>query len=307
MELVFEANSLSKSYGKNIALDKLCMKVPAGAIYGFVGKNGAGKTTLLRLLCTLQYPTGGDFSLFGVNSTDKSFSLASHRIGALVEAPALYMDMTAEENLRQQYRILGLDSFDSVGERLRLVGLEETGRKKVRHFSQGMRQKLAIAIALAGEPELLVLDEPVNGLDPQGIIDLRELLLRLNREKHITVLISSHILSELSLLATHYGFIDHGRMIREMTAQELEQARRKATRVEVSDVRKLARALDRMGLEYHVLSEIQAEIFARLSLTRLAVELVKEDCEIYYSWETEESVEDYFIELIGGESDVRTS
>lgn len=303
MDNVFSANSLSKSYGKSLALDKLCMSIPAGAIYGFVGKNGAGKTTLLRLLCSLQYPTGGDFTLFGVPNTDLGFSTIRRRLGALVDAPGLYPDMTAEENLRQQYRILGLHSFDGVDRLLKLVGLEDTGRKKVRHFSQGMRQKLAIAIALAGEPELVVLDEPVNGLDPQGIIELRELVLRLNREKHITFLISSHILSELSRLATHYGFIDHGHMVREMTAEELSRACRKSMLAEVSDTVKLSATLDKMGLEYRILSDTQAEIYSKLSLTGLAAELMKDGCEMYSYREADESLEEYFIELVGGDSD----
>lgn len=155
--------------------------------------------------------------------------------GAVVETPSIYLDMTAVDNLKQQYQILGLPSFDGLSDILKLVGLEGTGRKKARNFSLGMRQRLGIAIALAGDPDFLVLDEPVNGLDPQGIIEMRELILKLNREQQITVLISSHILDELSKLATHYGFIDNGRMIKEMSAEELETACRKCVRMEVSD------------------------------------------------------------------------
>ena len=303
MEYVFKADALSKSYGKCEALSALSMRIPTGSIYGFVGRNGAGKTTLIRLLCGLQRPTGGEYELFGTRHTDKGIELARHRLGAMVEAPAVYMDMTAEENLRKQYRILGCVPPGGARDLLRLVGLSDTGRKKARHFSQGMRQKLGIAMAMAGEPELLILDEPVNGLDPQGIIELRELIARLHQEAHVTVLLSSHILGELSKLATHYGFIDRGRMVKEMTAEELERACLKSTRVEVSDVRALAAALDRKGIPYRIVSGAQADILAPVSLTKLAVELVGENCEIYTCREQNETLETYFMRLVGGDGD----
>ena len=205
MEYVLETSALTKRYRGFTALDSLTMRVPKGAIYGFVGRNGAGKTTLIRLICGLQEPTGGSFTLYGVRNTDARICRSRRRMGAVVETPSAYTDMTAEENLRQQYLVLGMPSTEGIPELLRLVGLEDTGKKKVKHFSLGMRQRLGIAVALAGNPDLLVLDEPVNGLDPQGIIEIRELVLKLNREHGITVLISSHILDELSRLATHYG------------------------------------------------------------------------------------------------------
>ena len=219
MEYVLEANGLTKRYRDFTALNGLTMHIPKGAIYGFVGKNGAGKTTLIRLICGLQEPTGGSYALYGVRNTDARINRARRRMGAVVEMPSIYMDMTAAENILQQYRVLGIPSDDGVSDLLRLVGLENTGKKKVRHFSLGMRQRLGIAVALAGSPDFLVLDEPVNGLDPQGIIEMRELILKLNREHGITVLISSHILDELARLATHYGFIDGGRMVRELTGR----------------------------------------------------------------------------------------
>lgn len=211
------------------------MHVPKGAIYGFVGKNGAGKTTLIRLITGLQFPTGGGFSLYGTENTSPKIRKSRRRMGAVVETPSIYLDMTAQDNLRQQYRILGQPSDDGIDELLSLVGLEDIGKKKARDFSLGMRQRLGIAIALAGNPDFLVLDEPTNGLDPQGIIEIRELILRLNREQGITVLVSSHILDELSRLATHYGFIDGGRMIREISAKELEERCAKKLRAPVSD------------------------------------------------------------------------
>ena len=203
MEYVLKTNSLSKNYKNFKALNGLTMKVPKGAIYGFVGKNGAGKTTLIRLICGLQEPTSGDYSLYGVSNSHKEILKSRRRMGAVVETPSIYMDLTAVDNLKEQYRVLGIPSYDSISELLKLVGLENTGNKKAKNFSLGMRQRLGIAIALAGDPDFLVLDEPVNGLDPQGIIEMRELILKLNREYQITVLISSHILDELSRLATH--------------------------------------------------------------------------------------------------------
>ena len=232
--------ALCKYYKHFKALNGLTMHVPKGAIYGIVGKNGAGKTTLIRLLCGLQEPTKGSFCLYGVQNNHKGIQRARRRIGAVVETPSIYLNMTAEENIKEQYRVLGLPSFEGIKELLDLVGIGDTGKKKAKNFSLGMRQRLGIAIALCGDPDFLVLDEPVNGLDPQGIIEMRELILKLNRERQITVLISSHILDELSRLATHYGFIDNGQIVKEISAPELEAACRKCLRMEVTDLRVFA-------------------------------------------------------------------
>lgn len=302
MDYVLQTDGLTKRYRKSLALDGLTMRVPKGAIYGFVGKNGAGKTTLIRLICGLQAATSGSFALYGVRNDSPEISRSRRRMGAIVEAPAIYADMTAEENLRQQYLVLGLPSFDGIDELLKLVGLENAGKKKVKRFSLGMKQRLGIAVALVGNPDFLVLDEPVNGLDPQGIVELRELILKLNRERQITVLISSHILDELSRLATHYGIIDHGRMVKELSAEELDAACRKCARVEVSDIAALSRVLDAMGLEYKIISDNTADIYAKVNVTRLVLALVKENCEVLSMTERDESLESYFISLTGGEA-----
>ena len=221
MEYVLTAKNLSKDYKGSRALDALSIHVPRGSIYGLVGKNGAGKTTLIRILCALQEPSAGEYIIFGVDSGDREILQARRRMGAVVEAPAVYQELTAEENLRIQYRLLGRRDHETIPGLLELVGLGNTGKKKVKNFSLGMRQRLGIAVALAGEPELLILDEPVNGLDPEGIVEFRNLLLELNRQYQTTILISSHILDELSKLATHYGFIDKGRMVEEMEAADM--------------------------------------------------------------------------------------
>lgn len=300
MDYVLKTNNLCKHYRNFKALDGLSMNVPKGAIYGFVGKNGAGKTTLIRLVCGLQHPTSGDFELYGIRNTDKSVSKSRRRMGAVVETPSIYLDMTAEDNLKQQYRILGLPSFDGLDELLELVGLSNTGKKKARNFSLGMRQRLGIAVALCGSPDFLVLDEPVNGLDPQGIIEIRELILKLNRERQITVLISSHILDELSRLATHYGFIDSGRIIKEMSAEELEAACRKCVRMTVTDTAVLARVLDGMKIEYKILSDSTADVYAKPNFTKLTLALAEESCEVVSMEEHDESLESFYISLVGG-------
>ena len=300
MEYVLETNELSKRYRDFTALNGLNMHIPKGSIYGFVGRNGAGKTTLIRLICGLQEPTSGSFTLYGVKNTDAKIERARRRMGAVVESPAVYPDMTAEENLRQQYLVLGMPSADGIAELLHLVGLDGTEKKIVKNFSLGMRQRLGIAVALAGNPDFLVLDEPVNGLDPQGIIEMRELILKLNREHGITVLISSHILDELSRLATHYGFIDGGHMVKEMSAEELEMRCRKCTRVETTNSKVLTRVLDRLGAEYRVVDDAKVDVFADVQVTKLAVEALKENCVIYSMKERDESLESFYMNLIGG-------
>lgn len=304
MEYVLTTDGLCKQYKQFYALSRLSMHVPKGSVYGFVGKNGSGKTTLIRLICGLQRPTSGHFTLYGVPNDSKDIVKSRRRMGAVVETPAIYLDMTAEDNLKQQYRILGLPSFDGIPELLHLVGLEHTGRKKAKNFSLGMKQRLGIAVALAGDPDFLVLDEPVNGLDPQGIIEIRELILKLNRERQITVLISSHILDELSKLATHYGFIDSGSILKELSAEELEAACQKRLRLEVSDTRALARVLDSMKVEYKILSDMQADVFAKINISELTFALFREGCTVTSVQERDESLESYYVSLIGGGSHV---
>lgn len=300
MEYVLTTNLLSKQYRHFKALNGLSMRVPKGSIYGFIGKNGAGKTTLIRLICGLQEPTSGEYSLYKISNNNKSIEKSRRRMGAVVETPSIYLNMTAEENIKEQFRIIGLPSFEGVAELLKLVGLENTGKKKAKNFSLGMRQRLGIAIALAGDPDFLVLDEPVNGLDPQGIIEMRELILKLNRERQITFLISSHILDELSRLATHYGFIDSGRMVKEISAEELENVCRKCSRIKVTDIKALVRILDKMGFEYSVIDENSADIFAKINITKLTLALAEENCEVLSLAERDESLESYYINLIGG-------
>ncbi len=297
---MFSTQGLSKSYGRFKALDGLTMNVPKGSVYGFVGRNGAGKTTLMRVICGLAAPTGGGYTLYGADFDKREINLARRRMGAIIETPAIFPSLTARENLEYRCLQLGLPSFDEIDTLLSLVGLSGTQGKKAGGFSLGMRQRLGIASALAGSPDLLALDEPVNGLDPQGIVEVRELILRLNRERGVTVIVSSHILGELSKLATHYGFIDGGRMLKEISAEALEAACRRCMAVEVSDMSVLARVLEGEHADFEVASERRAYIYSPVSISKLVSSLSDLGCEIISISDREESLESYYINLTGG-------
>lgn len=219
MEYVLQTNDLTKKFGKKAAVNGISLNVRRGDIYGFIGRNGAGKTTLIRMVSGLARPTQGKIRLF------ESDDLANQRrkTGTMIENPAVYPNMTAKQNLHFYCRLLGLDPASKINDMLILVGLQDTGKKKAKNFSLGMKQRLAIAISLLGDPEFLMLDEPINGLDPTGIKEIRELLLHLNQERKITILISSHILGELSKIANRYGVINNGVMVTEFTNEELEK------------------------------------------------------------------------------------
>ena len=302
MDYVLEADALTKIYGHHKALDNFSMHIPQGAIYGLVGKNGAGKTTLLRLICGLQEATSGEYTLYGISSRKHEILNARKEMGAVIETPAIYLDMSATGNLKGQYRVLGIRTFDTIPQLLKMVGLENTGWKKAKNFSLGMRQRLGIAIALVGNPRFLVLDEPINGLDPQGIIEMRQLLLNLNQKYGITILVSSHILDELSRLATHYGFIDNGKMVKEISASDLEISFRKSVRIEVTDGKALAEVLEQTGLPYKILTSNVAEVYSRVNISRLTSALEKYQCEVLSIQEWEENLESYYVNLIGGTS-----
>ena len=293
MEYVLQTNHIKKVYGNYKALNGLTMHVPKGSIYGFIGKNGSGKTTLIRLACGLQQPTDGELKIYGVGHKERMVTKVRRRMGAVVETPSIYLDMTAEDNLREEYRILGIPSLDGVGDILKLVGLENTGKKKAKHFSLGMRQRLGIAIALVGNPDFLILDEPMNGLDPQGIVDIRELIIKLNKEYGITILISSHILDELSRMATHFGFIDSGKILKEMSAEELATACRKCVEVTVSNTKVLSFILDELGVEYTIISDKKADIFGEVNLSELTLKLYEKNCKIESIHEHNENLESF--------------
>lgn len=299
MEYIIQTQKLCKQYGKFKALNDLTLNVPKGSIYGMVGRNGAGKTTLIRIITGLNNPSSGEFTLFGVKSNDSKLLEVRRKMGAVVETPSLHPNMTARDNLIQQTKALGI-SDEKIDDVLKLVGLADTGNKKAKNFSLGMRQRLGIAFSLVGDPEFLVLDEPINGLDPQGIMEVREMLIKLNQEKGITILISSHILDELSRLATHYGFIERGRIIKEMSAEELDKTCRTSIHVNVNDTAILAEVLNGMGAEYRLYSPNEADIFTPMQVTPLVLALNEKNCFVNSMTERHESLESYFMGLVGG-------
>lgn len=304
MEYILETHNLEKRYKNFKALSNVNLHIEKGAIYGLIGKNGAGKTTLIRIICGLQKSTNGTYCIYGKLNTNKEIIKIRKRIGAIIEMPAFYYDMTAEDNLKEQYSIIGLPTYNGLKELLELVGLANMEKKKVKNFSLGMKQRLGIAIALVGNPDFLILDEPINGLDPEGIIEIRELILKLNREKGITFLISSHYLDELSKIATHYGFLDKGRIIKEISSKELEQNCKKRIELKVSNLKECVRYLEENRYSYEVISNDKVNIYNKINISEIAIALSKRNCIINEFHEIEESLESYYINLIGGNSHV---
>lgn len=302
MEYILKTNNLTKKYKHTEVLNKLNMKVEKGAIYGLIGKNGAGKTTLIRIITGLQSPTKGEYSIYGISYKDKEISRTRNRIGAIVETPSIYQNLTAEENLIEYYKVIGMPSLDGIKELLDLVGLSKTGYKKAKYFSLGMKQRLAIAMSLSSNPDFLILDEPINGLDPQGIIEIRELILNLNKNKNITFLISSHYLDELSKIATNYGFIDNGKIIKEISVKELNKLLKKKTVIKVTNTKELTKYLDNKKIEYEVIDKKTVHAFEKIDISNLALSLSKSKCVVEEIYEINESLENYYMNLIGGEN-----
>lgn len=300
MEYILETHNLEKRYKKFKAINDLNLHIEKGAIYGLIGKNGAGKTTLIRLICGLQKATSGNYSIYGKINTSKDITNVRKRIGALIETPSIYYNMTAAENLKIQYKIIGLPSYDGLKELLELVGLANTENKKIKNFSLGMKQRLGIAIALVGNPDFLILDEPINGLDPEGIIEIRELILKLNKDKGITFLISSHYLDELSKIATHYGFLDKGSIIKEISSMELEKNCKKRIELKVNNLKECVQYLEENKYSYEVVSDDRVNIYNKINVTEIVIDLSQRKCIINEFREIEESLENYYINLLGG-------
>lgn len=298
MENVLSIKDLCKDYGKFHVLKSVNLDIPKESIFGLVGRNGAGKTTLMRIITGLAEPTSGAYSIGGISSKDKKILSVRRRMGSIIESPAIYKNLNAYDNVKLQYINLGMTSFDSIPGLLELVDLQGTGRKKAGKFSLGMRQRLGIAVALCGNPDILVLDEPINGLDPQGIIQMREILLRINREKHTTILISSHILEELSKLATHYAFIEKGEILQTLSAHDLMGRVRKASRLIVSSTELICPVFDREGIEYKVENEETIDIFTDVTATRIVSLANEADVEVVSISDNNESLEGYFMNLV---------
>lgn len=298
---VFEAINITKKYRNTLALNQVSMSVMQGDIYGFIGENGAGKTTMIRLLTGLAEPTTGNIALFG--KSDKKLAKQRERIGCIIESPSLYLDMTAHENLEVQRLQRGIPGKVCIDNALELVNLRDAGKKKAKDFSLGMRQRLALAIALLGNPEFLVLDEPINGLDPTGIIELRNLLKRLNEERGITILISSHILSELHQLANRYGILHEGKLLQEITAAELEQRCKKHLLLQVNDVATTSALLESElnTSNFSVMPDKSIHLYDYVeNAGKVSALLSANNIIIYQLAQSGDSLETYYTNLIGG-------
>ena len=303
MDYVLRTYGLTKKYKKHLAVNQAEMTISRGDIYGFVGENGSGKTTIIRLITGLIFPQDGGFELFGVPHDSKDIGVARSKVGAVVESPSIYQNMSAYDNLKMQCIILGLPADDRIARTLDVVGLGDllNEKKHVSNFSLGMRQRLGIAMALLGEPEFLILDEPMNGLDPAGIVDIRELILKLNREQGITFLISSHILTELSLVATKYGIISHGHILKEITAEELQRELAKTTDITADRPEALAAVLVDV-VPKSAISYIPdgVRITGELDLNAALLAVLGADIRIRSINCHESSFEEYYLETIGG-------
>ncbi|MBD5516732.1 MAG: ATP-binding cassette domain-containing protein [Lachnospiraceae bacterium] len=303
-EYVLRTTKLTKIYGKHKAVNAVDMHVRKGDIYGFIGKNGAGKSTFMKMVAGLASPDEGEIELFGSHDVEKQ----RMRVGSLIETPGLYNEMTAAENLEVLRRAYGITDKGIVEQMLVLMGLEDTGKKKVGKFSMGMKQRLGIAAALLRSPDFLILDEPINGLDPQGIRQIRELLVRLNREKNITMMISSHILGELSKIATAYGVIRDGELVEEFDTAELDRRCRRCRKLVVDNVEKAVNVLEEElhMKEFDVPDPSVIRIFERLDdISEINHRLLSAGVEINESYLVGQDLESYFMELTGDDQTSR--
>jgi ABC-2 type transport system ATP-binding protein len=299
-ETILKATNISKVYGKHKALDKVSVEIKRGMIYGLIGENGAGKSTFMRVIMGLISIDEGQIELFG-ESGATGLQRARRKMGQSIETPALYPELTARENLRVQAANGGVSERE-IDDLLRLMNLENTGKKKAKNFSLGMRQRLAIASALITHPEFLILDEPTNGLDPSGIVEMREIIGRLVTERGMTVLLSSHLLDELSQVATHYGILHHGKLISEFSREELADQTRQYIELETPEVQAAVVVLNELGIrDYEVVSERGINIYERLDdAAAINRSLVLADVDVTRIGATRQKLEDYFLQLTGG-------
>ncbi len=298
MEDVCVCRNIEKAYGQPV-LKGCSLHIPAGSIYGLIGENGAGKTTLIRILTGLQKPDAGTYSLFDVDASDKAIHLARKRMGAIVEMPALDPELDALSNVRAQARLLELEPGHEK-EALEWVGLNDPGTKKAGDFSLGMRQRLGLAMALIGHPDFILLDEPTNGLDPQGMIELRELILKLNKEHRITFLISSHVLAELAKLADWYGFLKGGKIVLETSAKELDEHAKPVVEIEAKPMEKLVSYWDRNRMAYKALGADRWRVETNRPAGELALELAKAGIDVRSIQIVNEDLEAVYMQIMKG-------
>ena len=298
-EIILKTNNLTKKYKDFIALDKINIEINKGDIYGLIGRNGAGKTTLMKIITTLTNKTSGEFTL--LNHNDNDLIETKRRIGTLIENPAFFPNLSAYDNLKYYAIQKGITNYEQINESLKLVGLDDVKKKKFKNFSLGMKQRLGIAFAILDNPDFIILDEPINGLDPIGISDLRDTFKRLNKERNITILISSHILSELYLLATRFCIIEKGKVIKELSKEEIDVECSKCIVIKTDDVKKVSIVLEKelKTTNYKVIDKEEIRLYDYLeSIEAVNTTLVKNDINIKQIKESGISLEDYFKSVI---------
>ena len=297
-EIVLQTNNLTKKYRDFVALDNVTITIHKGNIYGLIGRNGAGKTTLMKTITTLTNKSGGSFSLF---DSEEELTESKRRIGCLIESPAFFGNLTAYQNLKYYSIQKGMVDDKQIDKVLKVVDLYKEKNKKFKNFSLGMKQRLGIAFAILDNPDFIILDEPINGLDPIGIKEIRDTLKKLNKEEKITILISSHILSELYLIANHFCFIDKGRIVKDLTKEELDLECSKCIVIKTKDVKKATVILEK-GLattNYKVIDNTEIRLYDYLdNLAKVNKILLNNDIEIMGIYESGISLEDYFNSLI---------
>ncbi len=297
-EIVLETNNLTKKYKDFVALDNATITIHKGDIYGLIGRNGAGKTTLMKTITTLTNKTSGSFSLF---ESEEELTKSKRRIGCLIENPAFFENLTAFQNLKYYSIQKGITNDKQIDKVLKTVGLFKEKNKKYKKFSLGMKQRLGIAFAILDNPDFVILDEPINGLDPIGIKEVRDTLKRLNEEEKITILISSHILSELYLIANHFCFIDKGRIIKDISKEELDLECSKCIVIKTKDVKKVAVVLEKKlsTTNYKVIDSGEVRLYDYLdNLAKVNKTLLENGVEVMGIYESGISLEDYFNSLI---------
>ncbi|NMF07204.1 ATP-binding cassette domain-containing protein [Clostridium beijerinckii] len=300
-EYVCRTSNITKSYRKNKVIDNVSINIKNGDIYGFVGKNGAGKTTMIRIISGLIIPDAGEIELFGDNDY-KNITKQRSRLGALIESPSIYLNMTAKENLELIKIQRGIPGTKCIEDIINLVGLKCDEKKKAKNFSMGMKQRLGIAIALLNDPEFLILDEPINGLDPLGIKEIRELLLKINKERGTTILISSHVLSELTQMCSKFGFINNGKLVEEISAEELYSKCRKYIHLKVNKYVEASVILEKeLGIrDYEVFQDNVIRIYDEFDSEKITLFLAKHGMGVKEIIPMGESLEEYFTNLIWG-------
>ena len=302
-DIILKTHNISKKFGEQVAVKNVNMTIKKGDIYGFIGRNGAGKTTLIRMITGLININSGELELLG-ESTNKEISEAREMIGSLVEMPSFYKNMTARENLEVSRLVRNIAGKECIDEVLELVGLKDVEKKKFKNFSLGMKQRLGIANALLGNPSFLILDEPTNGLDPVSIVKIRELLKKINKEREVTILISSHILTELSELATCYGIINNGKLLEEISSEQLEEKCKKYIQIKVDDAKSAVVLLEKELdiIDYMVVDENTIKVFNHIELaSKINMVLSINGIAVDEIGLKGQNLEGYFLNIIGGE------